>query len=377
VINEQKSELENYVLVFQGGGALGSYQAGAFESLCHAGLKPKWVAGTSIGAINAALIAGNAPEHRVARLKEFWEDVSAHLQFALPPYLLGTPVHAWYNETSFFNTLMTGVPNFFTPTTSALCYYDNAALKATLLRLVDFDLINARRKVDRIRLSVGAVDVESGDLRYFDTNRMPPNQLFTPEHVMASAALPPAFAPIEIDKRFYWDGGIVSNNPLQYVIDESEQDTLSVIEVDLFNARGEFPKNIRQVNDRVKDIQYSSRTRLSDSNTARQKNIARAAKNLIAKLPPRFAQDEDIKVLLDASAPASIVIMLLIYQSQPFESDFKDAEFSRQTVLAHWSAGAGDMATGLENKEWLNRGKAKPGVTMIDLASEDRGVLAG
>jgi NTE family protein len=275
-------KLENCTLVLQGGGALGAYQAGVFEALADNGLSPTWVAGTSIGAINAALIAGNVPERRVTRLREFWEGVSSHLQApaipdmwtAMMPTFLGTQVREWLNDANFLSTTVTGVPGFFKPRVppagllprhnpAALSYYDTSPLRDTLLRLVDFDLLNTQNLKHKVRLSISAVNIETGNLTYFDTATMPKNERITPEHIMASGALPPAFAPVKIGSAWYWDGGIVSNNPLQYVVDQPSKEDMLVFEVDLFNARGLLPKTIAEVNERIKDIQFSSRTRLN------------------------------------------------------------------------------------------------------------------
>jgi NTE family protein len=213
---------EKDVLALQGGGALGAYQAGAYEALCDGGHMPRWVAGTSIGAINAAIIAGNQPEHRVSRLRAFWEEVSSRL--------LGWPLaengdaRRIFNETSAVLSAAGGVPGFFGPrmppavvmpqgTREAISVYDTGPLRATLNELVDFDLLNS----GAVRLSIGAVQVLSGNLKYFDTAF----QVIGPEHVMASGALPPGFPPIEIDGEPYWDGGLVSNTPLEYILERS------------------------------------------------------------------------------------------------------------------------------------------------------------
>jgi NTE family protein len=380
------SKFENCTLVLQGGGALGAYQAGVFEALAGNGLSPTWVAGTSIGAINAALIAGNSPERRVARLREFWEGVSSHLQApALPqswtsmmPDFLGTQVREWWSDANFFSTTVTGVPGFFKPRVppaslssnknlAALSYYDTSPLKETLLRLVDFDLLNTQNLQHKVRLSVSAVNIETGNLTYFDTANMPKNQQITPEHIMASGALPPAFAPVKIDGAWYWDGGIVSNNPLQYVVDQPTTEDMLVFEVDLFNARGLLPKTLGEVSERVKDIQFSSRTRLNTTAAATHQRLAHAAKNLAKKLPAKFANDPDLKTLLDSGSPAAVTVLLLIYRSKHYETQSKDAEFSRQTVLDHWHAGVDDVKHSLQNPLWSKRSKGEDGVTVLDL----------
>jgi NTE family protein len=218
-------------LVLQGGGALGSYQAGVYEALASSEYTPDWVAGISIGAINAAIIAGNAPEHRVKRLRRFWEEITAPT--SLWPQASGV-LAAWQRWTGAAMAVAFGQPGFFSPHQSwseqRISYYSTSALKATLERLVDFDRINSGNEM---RLSVGAVNLESGDFSYFDSAKMK----ITPEHVMASGALPPGFPPVEIDGEQYWDGGLFSNTPLQYMVDYYPRRSRVIFQVDLFPAR--------------------------------------------------------------------------------------------------------------------------------------------
>src|SRR3984893_13047475 len=235
------------VLVLQGGGALGSYQAGAFQALCHAGFEPEWIAGISIGAVNAAIIAGNEREKRVGRLKEFWEMVSAPVPWN--PVVKSDRGRSVFNETSAALIATFGVPGFFTPrippaplwppgSPQSQSFYDTAPLRKTLERLVDFDRINDLK----CRLSVGAVGVTTGNFRYFDNvefNKL--GKLLGPEHIMASGALPPGFPSIVIDGEHYWYGGIASNTPLDYVLDMETIKDLLIFQVDLFSARGPLP----------------------------------------------------------------------------------------------------------------------------------------
>src|SRR6266496_1781898 len=237
------------VLVLQGGGALGSYQAGAFQALCRAGFEPEWVAGISIGAINAAIIAGNGPETRVDRLKGFWQTVSSPVSWN--PVVKGDRARSLFNETSAALIATFGVPGFFTPrippaplwpqgSPQSQSYYDTAPLKKTLERLVDFDRINDLKT----RLSVGAVSVTSGNFRYFDNFQFRKlGKKIGPEHIMASGALPPGFPSVEIDGEHFWDGGLVSNTPLQYVIEYYPRRSHLIFQVDLFPARGALPGN--------------------------------------------------------------------------------------------------------------------------------------
>lgn len=267
---------EHIALVLQGGGALGAYQAGVYEELAKIPSKLHWVAGVSIGAINAALIAGNAPQRRVERLHEFWTLVSSGVG-SVAPWWEGVEPAAHLFSAAVSATL--GVPGFYRPripppmlqpegTDAAISHYDTAPLRHTLERLVDFDLINSRAT----RLSVGAVNVRSGNSIYFDNTL----QRIAPEHIMASGALPPAFAPVVIDGEAYWDGGLVSNTPLQYVLDNRGPHKTLIAQVDLFNARGAVPTTIGAVLSRRKDIVYSSRTRLNTDTAVQSQRLKHA-----------------------------------------------------------------------------------------------------
>src|SRR5439155_20747564 len=248
----------------QGGGALGSYQAGAFQALCRSGFEPEWIAGISIGAINAAIIAGNGPETRVDRLKEFWEMVSSPVPWN--PVTNGDRVRSLFNETSAALIATFGVPGFSTPrippaplwppgSPQSQSYYDTAPLKKTLERLVDFDRINDLNT----RLSVGAVSVTSGNFKYFDNFEFKKlGKKIGPEHIMASAALPPGFPSVVIEGEHFWDGGIASNTPLDYVLDAEFNNDLLIFQVDLFSARGPLPVSLLEAAEREKDIRYSS-----------------------------------------------------------------------------------------------------------------------
>jgi NTE family protein len=275
-------------LVLQGGGALGSYQAGAYDALASSEYLPDWVAGISIGAINAALIAGNAPEHRVPRLRRFWEEITATTM--LWPSAPDGPLATWQNRASALTAAMFGQPGFFTPrpphdwfsSDKCVSYYKTSALKETLERLVDFDRINDARGT---RLSLGAVNVRTGHFAYFDSEKI----TIRPEHVMASGALPPGFPPVEIDGEQYWDGGLFSNTPLQYMVDYYPRRSRLIFQVDVFQAHGYLPTNLDEVNEREKDIRYSSRTMVS-TDVLREKHDVRHAINELHKLlPPDLA----------------------------------------------------------------------------------------
>src|SRR5258705_6893374 len=295
------------VLVLQGGGALGSYQAGAYQALCHFDFEPEWIAGISIGAINAAIIAGNPREKRVGRLKEFWEMVSAPVPWN--PVTKSDRGRSLFNETSAALIATFGVPGFFTPrlppaplwpsgSAQSLSYYDTAPLKKTLEHLVDFDRINDLK----MRFSVGAVGVTSGNFKYFDNFEFKKlGKKIGPEHIMASGALPPGFPSIVIEGEHYWDGGISSNTPLDFVLDEGIDRDLLIFQVDLFSARGDLPMSLLEAAEREKDIRFSSRTRMNTDKNKQIHNARRAVRDLISKLPEYLENDPSVEYLAKAS----------------------------------------------------------------------------
>jgi NTE family protein len=359
-------------LVLQGGGALGAYQAGVYEALLESDSKLDWVAGVSIGAINAALIAGNAPEQRVAKLAEFWQLVSSGPGQSVP---MDWGDRAVLNQWSAAWAALTGIPGFFRPrldptmllggAATVLSYYDTSPLKSTLERLVDFERINRRET----RLSVGAVDLRSGNSIYFDNSV----QKIGVEHIMASAALPPGFPPVHIDGKDYWDGGILSNTPLQYVLDNYPRTRrLVVLQVDLFSARGPMPATLSEVSERQKDITYSSRTRMNTDAVGANVNLQQALADLIAKLPARLRNDPSVAALQTQMTHQPIDIVHLIYRNKPYELESKDYEFSRAAVTEHWEAGARDMRNTIAHPEWLQRA-TENGVTTFDLAEPGPG----
>jgi NTE family protein len=355
------------ILVLQGGGALGSYQAGVFEALSKVYREPTWVAGISIGAINSALIAGNPPHQRVARLREFWELVSSSLA---APQAASAPLREFVNEASASLAMLFGVPGFYAPrfppaplqprgTLEAISYYDTAPLRQTLERLVDFDRINA----GAVRLSVGAVNVRSGNFAYFDSAK----QRIDVRHIMASGALPPGFAPVEIDGEHYWDGGLVSNTPLQYVLDQPGDQQRTVFQVDLFAAAGALPTTLAEVTEREKDIRFSSRTRLNTTMELDRQVIGQAAQRLLAKLPPALRHDPDARALARLRCEGGVDVVHLIYRSKHYESQSKDYEFSRLSMQEHWDAGRADMAHTLHDPRWTGRERSATRVRVFDL----------
>ena len=364
------------VLVLQGGGALGSYQAGAYQALSHHDFEPDWVAGISIGAINSAIIAGNEADKRVDRLKEFWDMVSSPVSWN--PIGSGDRARTLFNETSAALIATFGVPGFFTPrvppaplwppgSPESQSYYDTAPLKKTLERLVDFDRINDLKT----RLSVGAVGVTSGNFRYFDNYKFRKlGKKIGPEHIMASGALPPGFPSVEIEGEHYWDGGIASNTPLDFVLDEETDRDLLIFQVDLFSARGDLPVSLLEAAEREKDIRFSSRTRMNTDKNKQLHNARMAVRDLIGKLPDYLKNDPSVELLREASKENTVTVVHLIYRSKHYETQSKDYEFSRLSMQEHWDAGRADMAHTLHDARWRDRVRGAGGVRVFDLASD-------
>ena len=374
----ERLPFERIALILQGGGALGAYQAGVYQALAEANLHPDWVAGISIGALNSAIIAGNPPEKRVQQLRAFWETVSAP-PFALPTIpglnIHGEYMHAAVNQMRSLGILLGGAPGFFTPrmpppflhppgSAEAVSFYDVAPLKATLERLVDFDVINK----GAMRFSVGAVNVRTGNFVYFDNT----THQIGPAHVMASGSLPPGFPATEIDGEHYWDGALESNTPLQWVLDSRpRQDTLA-FQIDLWSASGEFPRNLMESELRQKDIRFSSRTRAATDQFKRKQLIRHAAAKLLEKLPEDLRQTREAEVIAGEADEKVYNLIQLIYHSKTYEGTSKDYEFSRRTMEEHWSSGYSDAVRTLRHPEVLQRPNGSDGVFTFDLAVQGR-----
>ena len=353
-------------LVLQGGGALGSYQAGVYQALASSDYLPNWVAGISIGAINAAIIAGNAPEHRVDRLRAFWDEITAPTSFW--PAAPDGPLAAWQQRASALTSVLFGQPGFFAPRGPQdffapgkwLSYYDTGALRGTLERLVDFDRINDRHGT---RLSVGAVNVKTGVFAYFDSAHC----RIRPEHVMASGALPPGFPPVEIDGELFWDGGLFSNTPLQYMVDYSPRRSRLIFQVDVFQARGHVPTNLDEVNEREKDLRYSSRTRVVTDTLLERHNVRHVINELHKLLPPEIANTPQAKRLYEHGCVTEMDIAQLIYRPGEPQGPSKDFEFSRATMEARWQEGFSDAYTTLQKSPWLAPMREDVGVRVFDV----------
>jgi NTE family protein len=368
---------ECIALLLQGGGALGAYQAGVYEALAEANLHPDWIAGISIGAINGALIAGNAPELRVDKLRAFWERVTAKPVCDWGECLFpakSDAVRLWLNQVSAYSALASGASGFFTPrfpppwlhapgTTSATSFYDTSRLKETLEELVDFDRINAQR----LRFSVGAVNVRSGNFVYFDTATHP----IGPEHIMASAALPPGFSAVEIEGERYWDGGLVSNTPLQWIADSCPRFDTLAFQVDLWNAHGELPLSIAEVATRQKEIQYSSRTRAGTDSFKHIQRLRGALADLFEKLPEALRNGPEAQLLQPLGDHKVYNIVHLIYRAKTYEGQSKDYDFSRASMEEHWRAGYRDAIRTLRHPAVLERPTNHEGVFTFDLSHDD------
>jgi NTE family protein len=377
---EPRLPFEYVALVLQGGGALGAYQAGVYEALAEADIHPDWIAGVSIGAINAAIIAGNPPNTRVEKLREFWTQVTSDglwpwFSTAKTAFVRGEAVRNLLNQVSANLALAIGASGFFTARTvppwlqpagtiEATSFYGTRELKRTLQRLIDFDRLNA----EGTRLSVGAVNVRSGNFISFDTA----THTILPEHIMASGALPPGLPAIEIEGEHYWDGGIVSNTPLQWVVESNPRRDTLALQVDLWSAHGEFPRNMLEVMTREKEIRYSSRTRAGTDQFKHIQRVRRAAAGLLEKLPEDLRNTPEAKLLSTAADRKVYNIIHLIYRAKNYEGHSKDYEYSRLSMEEHWRAGYHDARRTLRHADVLKRPDNHEGVFTFDLASDGR-----
>jgi NTE family protein len=371
---------ECVALVLQGGGALGAYQAGVYEALAEADIHPDWVAGVSIGAINSAIIAGNEPAERVKKLRSFWREITANPLLdwiaAADAYApKGRFPRALFNQVSAGYALLAGAAGFFSlrqpapwlhadGTLDATSFYDTKLLKGTLERLVDFDRINA----GEVRFSVGAVNVRSGNFIYFDNQ----THHIRAEHLMASGALPPGFPAVEIDGEFYWDGGLISNTPLQWVVEGGPRQDTIAFQVDLWSARGELPGNLADVAMRQKEIQYSSRTRANTDQFKQSQRARQTLAALLSKLPGDLIASDEAKMLSTLADNKVYSLVHLIYRSKHYEGHAKDYEFSRLSMEEHWRAGYHDAVRTLRHPEALQRPRNRDGVATFDLAVDGR-----
>jgi NTE family protein len=358
------------VLVLQGGGALGAYQVGVYEALHESGITPDWVIGTSIGAINGALIAGNRPEHRLERLHAFWsrleQNSAMHNALKLWP--------GAGNVIANIDTLMRGIPGFFSPNMQALLgayaplgvegasYYTTAQLRDTLNGLVDFECLAEHRT----RLTVGAVNVRTGAMRYFDSR----DTALSAEHVMASGALPPAFPAIRIDGEPYWDGGLYSNTPIEAVLDDKPRRDSVIFTVNVWRPHGDEPDTIWRVMGRQKDIQFASR---ADSHIARQKQIHRlrhVIRELSRQLPPGKLESAAVRELTSWGCGTIMHIVRLLAPGLDGEDHTKDIDFTADGLRARCKAGHADTLRVIERKPWTETADPIEGVIVHEHESD-------
>jgi NTE family protein len=342
---------EQVVLVLQGGGALGAYQAGVYQALMEGGIEPDWVIGTSIGAINGALIAGNQPGNRIARLREFWDGIAKRSPM---DQLWSGPMFG--NSLANLSTIVSGVSGFFAPNPYALlgpayplgieraAYYSTEPLKATLGRLVDFDCM-ARH---RVRLSVGAVNVRSGEMRYFDSQSMP---LGVP-HIMASGALPPAFPAVAIDGESYWDGGIFSNTPIEVVLEDVPRRNSLIFSVNVWQPTGNHPTTIQQVMTRHKDIQFASRGKTHVSRQAQLHRLRHVVRELARRLPDEVRADPVVRDLEEYGCGTLMHLVRFLSPRLDGEDHTKDIDFTRAGIEARWKAGFEHASKVLRERPW-------------------------
>ncbi|CAN7284831.1 patatin-like phospholipase family protein [Trinickia sp. LjRoot230] len=373
---------ETIALVLQGGGALGAYQAGVYEGLYEAGIAPNWIAGISIGALNTAILAGNAPADRLAKLREFWETICQ------PAY--GFPVpsaveNAFFDSNTIARTAFTtlqavsalvdGQKGFFVPrvppplpftlsTPQTASWYDTSPLKATLERLCDFDRINSKET----RVSVAAVNVGTGNFAYFDNTCTK----LRVEHFIASASLPPGFAATEIDGEYFWDGGLMSNTPLSEVVQSTPRRDTLAFQVDLWSARGPVPDNITDVQGRIKDIQYSSRTRLVTDMLQHSQRFRHVLREVLARVPPEYRDDPWCKLAAELITSHRYNVFQLIYRNKEFDGNYKDYQFGLSTMRYHWESGLQDIRNSLAQPGWLAMPDNEAGFVTHDIHRDSR-----
>ncbi len=357
------------VLVFEGGGALGAYQVGVYEALHDAGVEPDWVIGTSIGAINAAIIAGNRPEDRIERLNAFWKRVQARQM----PWNQGTP---WAQSSMNMNTVMHGVDGFFKPNLMALMnnraalgtykagYYCTDPLGKTLGELVNFDRLN---EAANTRLSLGTVNVRTGKMRYFDSRE----DSISVATVMASGALPPAFPAVEVDGEPYWDGGVYSNTPVEAVMNDAPRRNSLIFAAHLWLAEGAAPQSVWDAMGRGKDIQYASRV---DNYVKEERKLHRLRHviNLLGKhLPPAALQDPDVKEMLSWGCSTTMHLCRLYAPRLEGEDQSKDIDFSENGIRQRREAGYASAMKMLQQRPWLAPHSELDGVLMHESMPQD------
>jgi NTE family protein len=350
-------------LVLQGGGALGAYQGGVYQALHDAGIEPDWLIGTSIGAINASIIAGNAVEDRLPRLQEFWRRVERSTFWGAFPAWTGVS-----DALSSWTTLATGIPGFFETNFRAFLgahvplgadhagYYSTEPLRKTLEDLVDFSLVDSGHP----RLTVGAAHVRSSVMHYFDSRDMK----LDPKHIMASGALPPAFPAVRIDGELFWDGGILSNTPAERIFEDNPRRNSLIFAVHLWNPTGEEPETIWEILNRHKDIQYSSRIASHIVRQRESHRLRHVITELLKYLPPEARKDPAVKELASYSCRTRMHVVRLLAPRRDNENHTKDIDFTPAGIRGRWEAGYADTNRALERQAWLDECDPLEGVIL-------------
>jgi NTE family protein len=349
------------VLVLQGGGALGSYQAGVYQALYEAGIEPDWIIGTSIGAINASLIAGNAPQDRLPRLREFWKRMEQHPIWSF--------AFAGFNERlSYWSTVANGIAGFFRPNPLAHAgadyplgadkagYYSTEPLEQTLNELVDFDRVNSSTP----RLTVGAAHVRTSQMRYFDSR----NCELGVKHILASGALPPAFPAIRIDGELYWDGGILSNTPTEAVFDDNPRKNSLIFAVHMWNPLGAEPTTMAEVLHRQKDVQYSSRIASQIARQEQAHRLRHVINQLAARLPESERNTDAVRELTSYGCSTQMHVVQLQAPALDRESHTKDIDFSPSGIVQRWDAGYVHTMAVLDRSPWIGEFDPLSGVIL-------------
>lgn len=357
---------------FQGGGALGAYQAGVLRALDEAGYYPDWFVGTSIGAINAAIAAGNPENLRVEKMYDFWESIAtptSNIPLGIPDPTLNRQVeHLLSAQASLF----LGQPGFYVPrfpspefswnkSADSISYYDTSPLRSTLERFVDFDRINSKKIT---RLSVGAVEVCTGEMIYFDSHK----EKLTPEHIMASGALPPGFPAVEVNGKLYWDGGISNNTPLTYVLRNNEQKHLLCFMVNLFDSYGLNPKNLDEILKRKKDIEFSSRFNLVIKLYKEIHVLKNSIHMLSKKMTKAQSADRDLHLCISRGHESTISLVHFLYKQDETEFSSKDFEFSEKTTKERLSKGYRDGKKAIKTSPWEEPVSAADGIALHEIS---------
>lgn len=358
-------EKPRIALVLQGGGALGAYHIGAYQALEEAGYRPNWVSGISIGAINAAIIAGNRPEDRLKKLEQLWDAISWPNEWGS---LLSGQFRVAFNEMSAAGAMLFGQPNFWRPRFPSpmlipqllpeeASFCDTSPIRETLQRLAQFDLINSRA----VRISLGATRLSTGDLQFFDNWQ----DEIRVDHVLASGSLPPGFPATRVGDELYWDGGCVSNTPLEAIYADDDTGHTLVFLIDLWGAAGVPPTSMDQVSWRQKQIQYASRTSHAIAALATQHNLRRALRLAGKKLPNRALDNSAVSNSAAMKIDKTLDIVHVIYHPSSDQVSESDAEFSRPSIASRRAAGYADLRLALTEAPWTKYRKAEHTGTVV------------